>query len=112
MAAADFASFGCLNSSVEIDPPVCQLKNQRCECCSGQGALCFYSCVGCGHIDLICDEVGTTFHDARNLEVAVYGGLEDPTCVCPNCRKVHIAEFRPSTSEEIQGMGFMPEEYA
>lgn len=97
---------------MEAKPPVWHLKKRRCECCSGQGALCFYSCTGCGHIALVCDEVGTVFLDPKNLEDAVYGGLEDPTCICPGCHQIRVSEFTPSPSEAIQQLGIPVGDYA
>jgi hypothetical protein len=55
---------------------------------------------------LICDEVGTVFLDPRDLEAAVYGGLDDPTCLCSRCAKSHLSSFRNATAEEIQDAGF------
>jgi hypothetical protein len=59
----------------------------------------------------VCDEIGTTFFDPKNLEEATYGGLEDPSCICVKCKEVHISKFRNSSGEEIQSVGFSPDEY-
>lgn len=96
---------------MNMDPPSFSLRSQRCECCSGQGNLCFSTCPECGHVAVICDEVGTVFLDPKNLDEAVYGGLEDPTCVCPGCRQVHTSKFRNSTASEIQALGYSMEDY-
>lgn len=90
---------------------IIQLIAPRCKCCSGQGALCFSSCPSCGHIVLICDEVGTTFPDPRNLEDVVYGAIDEPNCNCPNCAKVHFCDFINSSGEEIQALGYKVSEY-
>lgn len=97
---------------MEVNPAVWHLKKRRCECCTGQGALCFFTCRGCGHIALVCDEVGTVFLDPKNTQVAVYGGMDDPSCRCSACSSVHISDFRPSTAEEIQKLGFAVGDYA
>lgn len=87
------------------------LIKPRCECCSEQGALCFASCPNCGHIVLICDEVGTIFPDPANLEHAVYGALDEPNSNCPKCEQVHFSKFENSSGEEIQGLGYNTSEY-
>ena len=96
---------------MKINSPMFSLKTTRCECCSGQGALCFSTCSNCGHIALVCDEVGTIFFNPKNLEIAVYAGLEDPNCICPKCQKTHISDFKNSTGEEIQSLGFSIDDY-
>jgi len=96
---------------MQINLPTWSLRGIRCQCCSGQGALCFSTCPACKAVVLICDEVGTVFQDPRDLEAAVYGGLDDPTCLCAQCGKSRLSSFRNSTSEEIQASGFSVEAY-
>jgi hypothetical protein len=96
---------------MQIDQSIWNLRSPRCECCSHQGALCFSTCPGCGHVLLVCDEVGTVYPDFRNLELAVYGGYEDPTCLCPSCGSIAVGRFRNSTATEIQACGFEPNQY-
>lgn len=96
---------------MKIITPIFSLRSPRCECCSNQGALCFSTCPNCGKIVLVCDEVGTTFFDLNNLNKAIYDGLNDPSCICPQCKQVHIDSFRNSTGEEIQAIGFSTSEY-
>ena len=96
---------------INIDKPGFSLISPRCNCCSEQGALCFSSCTGCGQIVLVCDEVGTVFVDRHNLEQGVYGGLEDDSCVCPKCQRVHVSDFRNSTGDEIQALGYSATQY-
>jgi len=60
---------------------------------------------------LICDEVGTVFPNPKDLTQAIYGAIEAPSYVCPICRKVAFSEFKDSTSEEIQKLGFVTGEY-
>lgn len=91
--------------------PKWNLKKPRCECCSGQGALCFSTCPKCGYIVLVCDEVGTVYPNPHDLETATYGGIEDDNCTCPGCRQVKVSEFRDATADEIQAFGFTSEEY-
>jgi hypothetical protein len=55
----------------------------RCPCCNGQGDLCFSACPECGHVVLICAEVGTAFEvDAATI----IGDLSDTAAVCPRCQ--------------------------
>jgi hypothetical protein len=96
---------------MEITQPIWHLKTPRCECCSGQGALCFSTCPRCGAVVLVCDEVGTVFPNPRDLSQAVQCGFDDPSCKCPGCELVALADFRHSTSEEIQRLGFQTGEY-
>lgn len=98
-------------SFMRIEQPVIALTRVRCECCRGQGALCFYSCPDCGHVALICDEVGTVFLNPRDLNSAQYGGMDDPSCVCPSGDNVRIAEFVPSTYAQVLALGFANEEF-
>ena len=91
---------------MQVDPPTWALRGIRCECCAGQGALCFSACPDCNAVVLVCDEVGTVFSDPKNLESAVYGGLDDPSCRCPRCAYKAVSEFRNASAVEIQGAGF------
>src|SRR5664279_2274877 len=96
---------------MEVDKIVWHLRASRCEFCSGQGALYFASCPGCGAVVLVCDEVGTVFPDPRDLSRAVQCGLDNPSCRCPGCALVALEAFRNSTSDEIQRLGFHRDEY-
>jgi len=49
--------------------------------------------------------------DIKNLDEATYGGIDDPNCVCNKCCKIHVSEFRDSTSDEIKALGYKPNEY-
>lgn len=96
---------------MRITQPVIALSKVRCECCSGQGALCFYSCPNCGHTALICDEVGTVFLNPKDLNSAKYGGMDDPSCICPSGDSVHISQFMPSRHDQVLALGFTQEEF-
>ena len=95
---------------MNIRAPIWNPKTPRCACCSGQGALCFYSCPQCQHLALICDEVGTVFLHPNDLEIATYGGLEDPNCACTKCGR-HIGDFIPATADEILAAGYAASQY-
>jgi hypothetical protein len=60
---------------------------------------------------LVCDEVGTVFPNPRDLTQATYGALDIPSYFCPNCGKISISEFKNSTGQEIQKLGFTVGEY-
>jgi len=94
---------------MEIDKPVWRTK-QSCPCC-GQGGLAFSTCPGCGYMVLVCEEVDTVFPAKRDLSCAPIGGVEDAAFVCPGCHQVPVNEFRDSTADEIQQLGFQAGEY-
>lgn len=96
---------------MKVVDPVWQLKASRCDCCAGQGALCFSSCPACGAVVLVCDEVGTVFPNPFDLSQAVQCGLDDPSCKCPGCAQIAVSAFRNSTWEEIRRLGFNPDQY-
>ena len=98
-------------TSMKFIQSVISLRITRCECCSSQGALCFYSCPKCDHTALICDEVGTVFLNPKDLTLANYGGLDNPSCLCPSGDGVHISEFIPSRHDQVLALGFTQEEF-
>src|SRR5215471_18847982 len=99
---------------MEVKAPSFQLREPRCPCiCGGEGFLVFITCPGCGYVTVACDEVGTVFagpRDLRDVPVIVRLGA-DSRGACPNCGKVGLEAFRPSTGDEIQALGFSPAEY-
>jgi hypothetical protein len=101
---------------MEFIPPSFILRKPRCPCfCGGEGFLTFITCLECGHVALACDELGTVFPEPRDLTVPACGsslglsGSENDRC--PQCKTVPLADFRNSTGEEIQAIGFLPSEY-
>lgn len=96
---------------MEAKPELLIYKEQRCECCSEQGALFFSTCPNCGHVVLVCDEVGTVFQNPHNLNNAVYGGIDDPTCYCVKCSEVQLSDFVCSVESNVIGVGFKYEQY-
>ena len=96
---------------MNIDSVGFSLKSPRCECCNNQGALCFATCPRCKSLVLICEEVGTVFLNPLDLKRAVYGGMENPNCMCIECRDVHVSDFENSTTHEIQTLGFDVSEF-
>lgn len=96
---------------MQVNQLTWHLRSPRCECCSGQGALCFSTCPECGAVVLVCDEVGTVYLELGNFDEGVYGGLDDPSCVCPVCRTVEVNRFRSSKSAEIQARGYDVSQY-
>ena len=111
LACRNEAAFADKHFTMNIVSPTWCLKTPRCECCSEQGALCFSTCPNCGYVILVCDEVGTVFPNPKNLTEAIYGAIDTPSYLCPNCKAVSLSEFRDSTSEEIQNLGFVAGEY-
>jgi hypothetical protein len=81
-------------------------KGFRCVPCQGNGALCFSTCPGCGRIVLICDEVSHVYPNPHDLNQIYEGWLNDQHSLCPGCAKVPLTEFRDSTADEIDRIGF------
>jgi hypothetical protein len=94
---------------METNKPVWRLK-KPCPCCE-QGGLVFSTCPACGHVLLICEEQGTVFPETRDLSRDPIGEVDDPSTVCPACHNVALSEFRDSTGDEVQQLGFHPGEY-
>ena len=100
--------------TVEIHSPSFRLKEPRCPClCGAEGLLTFITCPGCGHVTVACDEIGTVFVSSRDLSelpgASWLHGFEDG--LCPKCREASLRDFRFSTGEEIQAVGFTAAEY-
>jgi len=94
---------------MRIVRPTWYLLKPRCPCCHGQGELCFSACPECGHMVLICAEVGTVFGiDAST----VIGDISDAEAVCPNCRRTTLSSFRNASRSGIQALGFTSGQYA
>lgn len=94
---------------MNIVQPYWELKGQRCPCfCGGEGFLVFTFCPNCGHVALICDEVGTVFSDAHNLSA---GPQLSPQDKCSKCGVLSFFEFDDANSTQIQNAGFKVGEY-
>lgn len=96
---------------MELTSPIWNLKSPRCPCCEGEGALCFSSCPSCGCVVLVCDEVGSVFPNLQDLTRAACGAVDDGSVLCPSCEQTAVSDFRHSTSEEVQRLGFGVGEY-
>ena len=98
---------------MEINQPEWFL-NRDCPCISGcQGKLVFKTCLNCGKIILVCDEIGTIFLDPKNvseLEESMHAEAEE-IAVCPKCSKIKVSKFRNSTNDEIISLGFKHGDY-
>jgi hypothetical protein len=94
---------------MEIHKPVWRLK-RACPCCKQGSSLAFSTCPACGHILLVCEEVGSVFRDSRDLSSPI-GAVDDAAVVCPSCRGVAVSEFRDSMADEVQQLGFQEDEY-
>jgi hypothetical protein len=94
---------------MESYKPVWRMK-QVCPCCD-EGGLVFLTCPECGDMVVVCEEIGTVFPTTHLRESSALGSVDDPALMCPGCRHVPIAEFRDSTAEEINALGFQPGEY-
>jgi hypothetical protein len=90
--------------------PIWELKT-RCNCCDGNGELCFSTCPECNNVVLICAEVGTVYPNPKNLTQSIFGASLEPSFLCPHCGKSEVSDFRDSNSDEIQQLGFTPDEY-
>jgi hypothetical protein len=95
------------------EDPSWKLKQQRCPCfCGGEGFLVFITCPACGHIAVVCDEVGTVFPNPRDLNEQPCGSwLDWSGDKCPKCREALLSDFRYATGEKIQSLGFTAGDY-
>ncbi len=94
-----------------IDTPAWDLRRDRypCPCCGSElGLKC---CPSCGWLLLVCGEVATVLFDPHSLTLDASSTLDDPLCLCPKCKSVHVAGFRNATSDEILAAGFQPADY-
>jgi len=74
----------------------------QCPCCD-QGSPRFASCPICDFLTVVCDEVGDTFADPKNLEV---GFMER----CPTCNE-KTDQFMSASSKQITDAGFNKQSY-
>ena len=89
---------------MQIDSPSWQLK-QVCPCCN-QGYLILHTCISCGKIVAICEEVGTIFQDPFNITEE---SIHDFDNKCPNCKSEK--SFRLSKDFELINFGLTTKEY-
>jgi ferredoxin len=89
---------------MEIGTPVWQLK-KRCPCCK-EGYLELFTCVKCGSLVAICDEIGTIFQDFKNISFESIT-IENQKCVmCGNA-----SDFRIAKDTEIINFGLTINDY-
>src|ERR1051325_4351529 len=91
---------------MESGRTIWELREGRCSHCYGTGALYFSTCPACGHVVLICDEVGHVYPRPHDIAQVADRLFNDRLCLCPNCGKVSLPEFRDSTLDEIERSGF------
>ena len=73
--------------------------------------MAFSTCPACGHVVLVCEEVGSVFPASHDLSSPPLGMFDDAANVCPVCRGAAVGKFRDSTAGEIQQAGFEAGEY-
>ena len=98
------------NPLVQIQLPYWELRNERCTCCDGQGALVFSTCPTCGWVVLICGEVGTVF-EIRERHAGSRLGCIAAEDVCSQCAEKKYSDFCNATADEILSLGFQPADY-
>jgi hypothetical protein len=87
--------------------------NRLCPVCEQGSSLLFLTCARCGKVIIVCDEEGTLFPNPMDLEDQADYPCDpwiSTVTKCPACQTVQ--EFRFSSGEEIQGLGFSPVDYA
>lgn len=87
---------------MQLEKPKWYLK-YPCPCC-GQGHPSFCVCPTCAYLTVICDEMGNTFIQPRNLEL----GFAE---ICPNCEKTKTEDFIIADADNILKAGFTKDEY-
>ena len=96
---------------MDIQPPIFELRRERCRCCEGQGELKFSTCPNCGLVVLICAEVGTMFEIRDRRADSVQGDAMTAEDVCVKCCMSRYSDFRSATSDEILALGFQSGDY-
>jgi hypothetical protein len=94
---------------MNVVPPSWELKSERCPVCD-VGELVFSRCPTCATVVLICAECSAVFsieHNRPGMEIGNMSG----TTRCHSCGGPAYGEFPVTTAEEIQALGFAPEEY-
>ena len=93
---------------MQIDPPVWSLRQDRCTFCE-VGELSFFTCPRCSQLALICAECTAVYAKLRatRREMVAFKGDTQ----CPHCGESSTADFRQSSSEEIQSAGFTSADY-
>jgi hypothetical protein len=81
----------------------------RCSCCHENGELCFTTCPKCNYVFLVCSEVSTVYPNPKDLTQSIFGAYSESSFVCPNCKTA--SDFRDSTIDEIQQLGFTVDDY-
>jgi len=85
--------------------------NKICPVCEQGDALTFLACPKCGMVVLACEEEGTLFPDPTNLEKTASWSCDvwqTTHTRCPHCNEIN--DYRFPKGEEIQAIGFKPEE--
>lgn len=88
---------------MEIGSPTWQLK-RNCPCCD-QGFLELFTCVNCGSLVAICEEMGTIFSNPKQINSNDIS-TEDQKCKCGN-----TTNFRVAKDTEIINFGLTINEY-
>ena len=73
----------------------------------------FLTCPSCGKVIIACDEEGTLFPNPKDLTLQANYSCDpwiSTVTQCPQCATVQ--QFRFSTGDEIQSIGFSPLEYS
>jgi hypothetical protein len=96
---------------MEITRPKFTL-NRLCPVCEQGSSLLFLTCPACGKVIIACDEEGSVFPNPQDLGVPASYPCDpwiSTATRCPGCGTVQ--EFRFSSGEEIQQLGFSPTDY-
>lgn len=88
---------------MEIGSPTWQLKI-NCPSC-GQGFLGLFTCVNCGSLVAICEEMGTIFSDPKQINANNISS-ENQKCNCGNA-----TNFRIAKDIEIINFGLIVNDY-
>ena len=87
--------------------------NRVCPVCEQGSSLLFLTCPNCGNVVIACDEEGTLFPNPKDLALQADYSCDpwiSTATQCPECASVQ--QFRFSTSEEIQSLGFRSLDYS
>ena len=87
-----------------------------CGCGASRSPLTFLTCPSCSNVVLSCDDSQALYAPPREVAsgedfVTLAEPFGSADVLCPVCQSTTLSDYRPSTSEEVQALGFEPGEY-
>src|SRR5262245_17792587 len=87
--------------------------NAPCPICEQGSSLVFLTCPSCGTVIIACDEEGSVFPDPQDLSQTANYSCDPWISTTTHCLQCDATrEFRFSSGEEIQNLGFSAADYS